>query len=153
MDPRILDIKSKLEAIVEQREQERNEAHAQAMKELADARSKEEERQAKAKEDQRKATERAIQRQKAAQDAEFEKLRDEAQLRSLIEQEENRKLDEVERIVRLKESIKRRLDDMEHAEEMAKKQLRDLIMRAEPKDDSENTSSNPLERFLQKSPE
>ncbi len=153
MDGEILAIQSTLEAIVVQRENERKEAHSQAMKDLADARSKEDQRQAKAKEDQRQATERAVQRKKIAQDAEHEKLRDEAHLRTIIEQEENRKLDEVERIVRLKEIIKRRLDDMEHAEEIAKKELRDLIMRAEPKDDSENISSNPLERFLQKSPE
>ena len=43
-------------------------------------------------------------------------------------------------------------DELEHAEELAKKQLRDLINSGVEHVDTERIMPNPLERFLQKEP-
>ena len=149
MDATLIEIQNHLAQVALQREQERREAHTQAMQELAEAKVAEEERQERAKEAQRLAKEKAQQRQQAAQQAEADRLREEAELRRVIEQEENRKQYEADRVVKLKEDIKKRLDEMEHAEEQAKRQLRDVILQAEPKLDTERIISNPLERFFQ----
>jgi hypothetical protein len=147
MDATLIDIQNHLAQVALQREQERREAHTQAMQELAEAKVAEEERQARAKEEQRLSREKAVQRQQAAQQAEADRLREEAELRSVIEQEENRA--EADRAAKLKESIKKRLDEMEHAEEKAKKELRDVSMQMEPKVDTERIVSNPMQRFFQ----
>lgn len=153
MDATLLDIQKNLANIVTQREKERLEAHEAAMEALAEARQKEEDRQAVSKEAQRIAKEHFIQKQNASKEAEAERLREEESLRRMIEQEENRKMEEISRNLRMREDIKRRLDEMEHAEELAKKQLRDVILQMAPKDDSEQIVTNPLEKFLQKTPE
>lgn len=149
MDATLIEIQNHLAQIALQREQERREAHEQAMKELAEAKVAEEERQARAKEIQRLAREKAQQRQQAIQQAEAERLREEAELRRVIEQEENRQQYEADRVMKLKEDIKKRLDEMEYAEEKAKKELRDVIMQMGPKVDTERIVSNPMERFFQ----
>jgi hypothetical protein len=149
MDATLIEIQNHLAQVALQREQERREAHTQAMQELAEAKVAEEERQARAKEEQRLSREKAVQRQQAAQQAEADRLREEAELRSVIEQEENRAQAEADRAAKLKESIKKRLDEMEHAEEKAKKELRDVSMQMEPKVDTERIVSNPMQRFFQ----
>lgn len=149
MERNLQEIQDELLSIALQREQERKAAHERAMEDLADAKKNEEERQVAAKEIQRAAQEKAKQRQMAAASAEADRLREESNLRTLIEQEENRKQEEIDRVLRMKEDIKRRLNEMEYAEEQAKKQLRDVILRMEPKQDTERIVSNPLERFFQ----
>lgn len=149
MESSIVDLQEKLTSIVAQKEKERLQAHENAMKELADARAKEEERQNSAREEQRIAIEKSAQRKRVVQEAEEERTREEANLRRLVEQEANRKQEELERIVQLKEDIKKRLDEMEHAEELAKKQLRDVILQLEPRVDTERIMPNPLAKFFQ----
>lgn len=153
MDATLLEIQKNLADIATQREKERLEAHETAMKDLAEAKKKEEERQSAAREVQREARERAVKKQNAVKEAEDERLREEANLRRLIEQEDNLKQEEADRVVKMKEDIKRKLDEMEHAEEQAKKQLRDVILQIEPRVDTERIVPNPLDKFLQKTPE
>lgn len=151
MEKELLDIQEQLTKVALQREQERLAAHEKAMKDLAAARKAEEERQAEAKFAQRAADERAERRKAEKLEAEAVQLREEAEARRLIEQEENKKQKAADDILKMKEDIKRRLDELEHAEELAKKQLRDLIMANTERVDSERIVENPLERFFQKS--
>ena len=134
------------------REQERLAAHTQAMKDLAVAREEEEKRQAEAKLEQKAADARAENRKRERQEAEAAQLREEEEQRRLIEREENKKQESADRIIRMKEDIKHRLDELEHAEELAKKQLRDLILSGTERVDTERVMRNPLERFLQTEP-
>ena len=146
------EIQEKLEQVAREREAERIAAHDQAMKQLAEVRAKEEARQIAAKEAMQLAQERANKRSADKQRAEEECLREEANIRRQIEQEEDCKQASIDGILRIKEAIKKRMDDLEHAEELAKKQLRDLIMSGTEHVDSERIMPNPLERFLQKEP-
>ena len=149
MDATLIEIQNHLAQVVLQREQERHEARERGMVKLTEAKRAEEERQARSKETQRLAKEKAQQRQKTAQQAEADLLREETELNRAIEQEENRAQAEADCMVKLKESIKKRLDEMEHAEEKAKKELHDIIMQMEPKIDTERIVSNPMQRFFQ----
>jgi colicin import membrane protein len=147
----IEEIQEHLTQIATQREQERLEAHTQAMKDLAEARATEEKRQAEAKEAQQIADAKAEKRKAERIEAEAAQLREEAEARRLVEQEENKKQEASDRIIKMKEAIKLRLDELEHAEELAKKQLRDLITNG-TENISERIMPNPLQRFLQTEP-
>lgn len=149
MEVILQDMMGDLQRLTLKLEQERKEAHEKAMQDIAQAKKDEEERQVVVREVHRLATEKAVQRKNAAAEAEAECLREESVLRVSIEQEENRKQEENERMLRLRASIKRRLQEMEHAEELAKKQLRDILSQAEPKEDTERIMANPLARFFQ----
>ncbi len=151
MENELEELAEKLAEIALQREQERREAHEQALKELAAARETEEKRQAEARAAQQASDAKAEKRKAERLEAEAELLREEAEHRRLIEQEENKKQEAADKLVKLKESIKRHIDELEHAEELAKKQLRDLVMRS-TQDSSERIVPNPLERFLQTEP-
>jgi hypothetical protein len=148
----IEEIQEQLTQVALQREQERRAAHEQAMTELAAARKEEELRQAEAKAVQQAADDKAEKRKAERQEAEAAQLREEAEARRLVEQEDSKRQASADRIIKMKEDIKRRLDELEHAEELAKKQLRDLIMSGTEHVDSERIMPNPLERFLQKEP-
>lgn len=111
-------------------EKARLEAHQQAMEELEKARVTETERQNSAKEEKKKIRERAEKAMREAQEAELNRQKALEEEKRSIEQEENRKQESVGRLVRMKEDIQKRLDEMEHAEELAKKQLRDAILMA-----------------------
>lgn len=153
MDAKLLEIQEALAKEALLREHARLAAHEQAMKELGEARAREEARQASAREEQDAARQRKVEKVKAAQEAEAERLREEAELRRITEQEENLRQEALDNIIRMKENIKRRMDELEHAEEQAKKALRDVILQMEPKDDSERIVPNPLQKFLQTAPE
>lgn len=153
MEKELLDIQEQLSKVALQREQERLAAHEKAMKDLAAARKAEEERQAEAKLLQEAADAKAAKRKAERLEAEAAQLREEAESRRLIEQEENKKQKAADDIIRMKEEISKRLNELEHAEEQAKKQLRDLIMSGAERVDSERIVPNPLERFLQKEPQ
>ena len=152
MDNELVSIQEALAKVVLQREAERLAAHEQAMKDLAAAREEEEKRQAAAKLVQEAADLKATQRKAEKQEAEAAQLREEEEQRRLIEREENKKQESADRIIRMKEDIKHRLDELEHAEELAKKQLRDLILSGTERVDTERVMRNPLERFLQTEP-
>ena len=152
MENELQELQEKLASIALQREQERLAAHEQAMKDLAVAREEEEKRQAEAKLEQQAADARAENRKRERQEAEAAQLREEEEQRRLIEREENKKQESADRIIRMKEDIKHRLDELEHAEELAKKQLRDLILSGTERVDTERVMRNPLERFLQTEP-
>ena len=152
MDNELVSIQEALAKVVLQREAERLAAHEQAMKDLAAAREEEEKRQAAAKLAQEAADLKATQRKAEKQEAEAACLREEENSRRLIEQEDNKQQASIYHIIEMKASIKRHLDELEHAEELAKKQLRDLIMSGTEHVDSERIMPNPLERFLQKEP-
>jgi hypothetical protein len=145
------EIQEKLEQVAREREAERIAAHDQAMKQLAEVRAKEEARQIAAKEAMQLAQERANKRSADKQRAEEECLREEANIRRQIEQEEDCKQASIDGILRIKEAIKKRMDDLEHAEDLAKRQLRDAILQASAP--MEEAHVHPLERFLQKAPQ
>ena len=147
----IEEIQEQLTQVALEREAERRAAHEQAMKDLAAARQEEELRQSEAKEAQQAADAKAEKRKAERQEAEAAQLREEAEARRLVEQEDNKRQVSADRIVKMKEDIKRRLDELEHAEELAKKQLRDLIMSG-TENTSEQIMPNPLARFLQHEP-
>lgn len=149
MDNELLEIQERLAKVAVQRQKERLDAHASAMKELAEARSKEETRQAAAKEEKRLAQERASKRKKEAQDAEAARVREEEAEQRLIEQEENRRQCAIDDVLKTRETLRKKLDDLEHAEELAKKELRDAMLR----DTTDSIVTNPLQRFLQHTPE
>ena len=153
MDSTLIDIQQQLAQVALQREQERFTAHEAAMKDLAEAKAREEQRQAAAQEEIRAATEKATKREQARKEAEAERMREDAELRSLSEQELNRKQDALDRTIRMKEEIKRRMDELEHAEELAKRQLRDVMLQNITPAGPEPGLTNPLQRFLQKEPE
>src|SRR5208337_293747 len=146
------EIEKQLQEHALQLEKQRLAAHEAAMKELAEARQKEEERQAVARKVQQESDAKAERRKAERLEAEAEQLREEATARRLMEQEENKKQEALDNIVRMKERIRVQLDEMEHAEELAKKKLRDLIM-SNIEHPDERVMSNPLERFLQKAPQ
>ena len=148
----IEEIQEQLTQVALQREAERLAAHTQAMKDLAAAREEEEKRQAESKARAEADVIKAAKRKAERAEAEADQLREEAEERRLVEQEENRKQASVDHIIKMKEDIKRRLDELEHAEELAKKQLRDLINSGVEHVDTERIMPNPLERFLQKEP-
>jgi DNA polymerase II large subunit len=147
----IEEIQEQLTQVALQREAERRAAHEQAMKDLAAARQEEELRQSEAKAARDADEAKAAKRKAERQEAEVAQLREDAEYRRLVEQEENRKQSAADHIIKMKEDIKRRLDELEHAEELAKKQLRDLIMSA-TENTSEQITPNPLSRFLQHEP-
>jgi hypothetical protein len=134
-------------------EQARVSAYEEAMKGLADASIKEAERQASAREEQRLAKERSDKRKADAKEAEDARLRKEAETRRLIEQENNRKQEEIEQETKRREALNRSIIEMEHAEETAKQALRDAELSAMPPVDAERIMPNPLQRFLQQTPE
>ena len=148
----IEEIQEQLTQVALQREAERLAAHTQAMKDLAATREEEEKRQAESKARAEADAIKAAKRKAERAEAEADQLREEAEERRLVEQEENRKQASVDHIIKMKEDIKRRLDELEHAEELAKKQLRDLLNSGTERIDTERIMPNPLERFLQKEP-
>lgn len=145
----LLDIQERLTKVVLEREQERLKSHQDAVCELAAAKAQEELRQSKAKEDQRLAKERRMRAELASKETDSERQRAQEEVLRLVEQEENRRQEDIAAVLQMKESIKRRMDDLEHAEEKAKRELRDVILQAEPQADSERIVPNPLERFFQ----
>ena len=147
--PTLLDVQAVLAKIALEREQERMAAHEQAMKELADARKREEERQAAAREVQRLAKEKRLKAEQFAKDAEQARLREAAEEQRIAEQELNRKQEEIDKTIALQEALKRKMDEMERAEETAKKALRDAILQASTHIDTERIVPNPMARFFQ----
>lgn len=132
-------------------EKRRMDAHAAAMKELAYMRTQEEERQATAKKASEEADEKAERSRLKKAEAEAERLRDEENLRRSTEQEDNKKAEAADRIAQARERISKQMSEMEHAEERAKRQLRDLIL-----NNSAPTSAptdHPLGKFLQYTPQ
>ena len=148
----IEEIQEQLTQVALQREAERLAAHTQAMKDLAAAREEEEKRQAESKARAEADAIKAAKRKTERAEAEAAQLRDEAEERRRIEQEYDRHQEAADNIVKMKDDIKRRLDELEHAEELAKKQLRDVIMNNKEGDSSERIMPNPLQRFLQTEP-
>ena len=149
MDTTILDVQAALAKIALEREQERMAAHEQAMKELADARKREEERQDAAREVQRLAKEKRLKAEQFAKDSEQARLREAAEEQRIAEQELNRKQEEIDKTIALQEALKRKMDEMERAEETAKKALRDAILQASTHIDTERIVPNPMARFFQ----
>ena len=119
------------------------------MKELADARKREEERQAASREVQRLAKEKRLKAEQFAKDAEQARLREAAEEQRIAEQELNRKQEEIDKTIALQEALKRKMDEMERAEETAKKALRDAILQASTHIDTERIVPNPMARFFQ----
>ena len=150
MENELQEIQEMLEKVARDREAERVAAHDQAMTQLAEVRAKEEARQLAAKEAMQLAQEKADKRKAAKQQAEEECLREEANIRRQIEQEEDRKQAAINSIIQIKETIKKRMDDLEHAEDLAKRQLRDAILHASAP--LEEPQVHPLARFLQVEP-
>ena len=148
----IEEIQEQLTQVALQREAERLSAHTQAMKDLAAAREEEEKRQAESKARAEADAIKAAKRKAERAEAEAAQLRDEAEERRRIEQEYDRQQEAADNIVKMKDDIKRRLDELEHAEELAKKQLRDVIMSNTESNSSERIMPNPLQRFLQTEP-
>ena len=148
----IEEIQEQLTQVALQREAERLAAHTQAMKDLAAAREEEEKRQAESKARAEADAIKAAKRKAERAEAEAAQLRDEAEERRRIEQEYDRQQEAADNIVKMKDDIKRRLDELEHAEELAKKQLRDVIMSNTEGNSSERIMPNPLQRFLQTEP-
>lgn len=146
-------IQEQLATIAKQREQERVAAHEDAMKAMAEFRKKEEQRQAVAKEAQRLAKERKIKADQSARDSEQARLREEEAERHLAEQEENRKQEAINIELKFKADLEKRMLEMEHAEEQAKKTLRDAMLLSSTPVDTERIMPNPLQRFLQQVPE
>jgi membrane protein involved in colicin uptake len=132
-------------------EQQRMKAHEEAMKEIAAARVAEEERQRKVQEEVN-AQDARTRAKKAAEKAAIEEaFKAEQELQRAREQEQNKKQEEIEKMVARKEALDKKLRDLEHAEEAAKKELHDIMLRSLPCVDTERIMSNPLERFFQKS--
>ena len=153
MENELLEIQERLAKVALQRQQERLDAHKIAMQELAEAKTQEDKRQEVAREEAAVASERAKKRRVEAQEAEATRVREEAELRRSIEQEENKKQESIDRIIQMKEAIKKQMDELEHAEELAKRQLRDAILQNTAPAAAEPGLVNPLARFLQKAPE
>ena len=153
MENELLEIQERLAKVALQRQQERLDAHKIAMQELAEAKTQEDKRQEVAREEAAAANERAKKRRVEAQEAEATRVREEAELRRSIEQEENKKQESIDRIIQMKEAIKKQMDELEYAEEQAKRQLRDAILQNTAPAAAEPGLVNPLARFLQKAPE
>jgi hypothetical protein len=153
MENELLEIQERLAKVALQRQQERLDAHKIAMQELAEAKTQEDKRQEVAREEAAAASERAKKRRVEAQEAEATRVREEAELRRSIEQEENKKQESIDRIIQMKEAIKKQMDELEHAEELAKRQLRDAILQNTTPAAAEPGLVNPLARFLQKAPQ
>ena len=145
------EIEKQLHEHAQELEKRRMNAHIAAMKELADMRAQEEERQAAAKKASEEANEKAEKRKLQQQEAEAERLRDEENLRRSTEQEENKKVEAADRIAQARERISRQMSEMEHAEEQAKRQLRDLILNNSAPTPA--PTGHPLEKFLQHTPQ
>ena len=143
----IEEIQEQLTQVALQREAERLAAHTQAMKDLAAAREEEEKRQAESKARAEADAIKAAKRKAERAEAEAAQLREEAEERRRIEQEYNRKQEVADNIIKMKDDIKRRLDELEHAEELAKKQLRDLSNSGTERVDTERIVPNPLNAF------
>ena len=155
MENELLEIQERLAKVALQRQQERLDAHRIAMQELAEVKTKEDKRQEVAREEAAAASERAKKRKVEAQEAEATRVCARKQeLRRSIEQEVNKKQEEsIDRIIQMKEAIKKQMDELEYAEEQAKKQLRDAILQNTEPAAAEPGLVNPLARFLQKAPE
>ena len=90
-----------------------------------------------------------LKRKEEAKTFAAETAAEELRLKLLKEQEQNRRLSEVDAMMVRREAIAKKLLEMEHAEELAKKELRDLILSSTMRVDSEHVMDNPLQRFLQ----
>lgn len=152
METDLKELEKQLQEHAVELEKKRLSAHEAAMAELAEARKKEEERQAEARKAQEEANAKAERRRAEKREAEAAQLREEDEARRLTEQEENKQQEAIDNFIQMKERIRRQLDEIEHAEELAKKQLRDLIMNGADSTSSERIMPNPLEKFLQKEP-
>jgi prephenate dehydratase len=132
-----------------QLEQARLLAHENAMKEIAESKTLEEKKR-KAVQDNIDAQEAIhLKRKEEAKTFAAETAAEELRLKLLKEQEQNRRLSEVDAMVVRREAMAKKLLEMEHAEELAKKELRDLILSSTMRVDSEHVMDNPLQRFLQ----
>jgi hypothetical protein len=145
------EIEKQLQEHAQELERRRMDAHTAAMKELAYMRTQEEERQAAAKKASEEANEKAERSKAKKAEAEAERLRDEENLRRATEAEENKKVEAADRIAQARERISKQMAEMEHAEEQAKKQLRDLILNNSAPEPA--PTGHPLGKFLQKTPE
>jgi uncharacterized protein YqfA (UPF0365 family) len=141
------EMQAELTRVAQEQERRRVEAHRTAMEEIAAAQKKEELRQAVAKEQQRIAKEKRLRADKLEADAKAAQAREEAEERRLIEEESNRRQEAIDADVKLREDIKKRLDEMEHNEEMAKKALRDAIIMSDSRPIEK--AKHPLAKFLQ----
>jgi hypothetical protein len=145
-------IEKSLQDRARQLERERLAAHEEAMKEIAASKTEEAKRRQAAQEliDAQKVLR---EKQKAAQAAAAaEAATQERQLQVLMEQEQNRRQSEIDASVARIEATAKRLSELEHAEEIAKKELRDLILNNTERPDTERIVPNPLERFFQTEP-
>lgn len=141
-----------LQERAEQLEKQRLEAHRAAMEEIAKAKSLEEQRKAAAQTllDEKQ---RLLEKRKAAKEqAEAETRREEQELRILQEQEQNRMEAELDAQIARKEALAKEIAEIEHREELAKKELDNLLMNGAVTTDCEHIMDNPLQRFLQKEP-
>lgn len=134
-------------------EQARISAYEDAMKEIADAKAEEEKRRMAAQEFIHAHELRQKLDKIAKKQAEAEAQKQAREFQILTEQEQNRREAEICAEIVRREAIAKRLADLEHAEEMANKELSDLtIRRASEYVDTERIMPNPLERFFQKEP-
>jgi hypothetical protein len=151
LDP-LLEIEKQLQERASLLEKQRIAAHEAAMKEIADARAAEEARQRRSQAIIAEQDQLILEKKIAGQKAQEALAREERELQRLREQEQNKAQAEVEAVVARKEALSKKLADIEHQEELAKKELRDLILRNANPVDAERIMPNPLDRFLQKEP-
>lgn len=146
------DLKS-IEQILQERalklEQQRLEAHRTAMAEIAKTKAEEDKRKAAAQEILDEKQRLLEKRKRQKEEAEAEARQQEQELRILQEQEQNRAQSEVDATIARREFLARQIAEIEHQEELAKKELHDLLMRGTGNNDSEHVMDNPLQRFLQ----
>ena len=83
-------------------------------------------------------------------EAEAEQLRKEAEARRHIEQEADKKREDIEKAMRAQVEIARQMAEVEHAADVAARQLEDAKHRTVV---AEVTPEHPLKRFLQTVPE
>jgi hypothetical protein len=133
-------------------EKQRLAAHESAMKEIAEAKAAEEKRRKAAQDQIEEATAKFKKREAAKKEAEEQAKREERELSILMEQEQNRIQAELDATIARKEALTKQMLEMEHQEELAKRELRDLIMTNTVRPDTERIMPHPLERFLQKEP-
>lgn len=130
-------------------EKERLSAHESAMKEIAEARASEENRRKAAREIIEAQQDLRKKRKAEAKTAADEEALEERRLQTLMEQEQNKVQVEIDFMLARTEAMAKKLIELEHAEEMAKKELRDLILNNTQPDTGERVMENPLQRFFQ----
>ena len=125
-------------------------AHRDALEKLAVTQSQEAERRAAEKQASDEANARAEKKAADKREAEAEQLRKAAEARRRIEQAADKQREDIEKDMLAKEEIARQMAEIEHAADVAARQIEDAKHRIVV---AEVTPEHPLKRFLQHSPE